>query len=195
MSAAFLSSASSTMRRARSSGGRSPAGAAALAARAGRRRSAGAVSVGQRDRSRSVDPPVVRRSGHGRPVQRMVADIGGDRIRDEVAHRAPGGDPASDLAYAETRRCGPVEEPTRVARRPGSGLDPGAVRSGIEPSRGTTASAASPRTRSGSRQVGRPANASADRMRASGSAMPAPRERLDRVDRVRRPARARPRCG
>ena len=87
MSAAFLSSASSTIRRASSSGGRSAAGAAL--ARLGRPSARGAVAG-------SVGGPGHGGFGHDRrvppvvPVEPMVADVRRDRIRDEVAQRSAG---------------------------------------------------------------------------------------------------------
>ena len=99
MSAAFLSSASSTIRRASSSGGRSAAGA--VVARWGRPSARGAVagSVGVRGMAGSVTiggPP----SGL---VEPMVADIGRDRIRDEIAQRSAGRGTGSQLARREAQ--------------------------------------------------------------------------------------------
>ena len=87
MSAAFLSSASSTIRRASRAAGARTAGARRARGRACRRR-VGAVADG---RVRDIGG-----FGHDRgflhdgSVEPMVADVGRDRIRDEVAQRPAG---------------------------------------------------------------------------------------------------------
>ena len=141
MSAAFLSSASSTIRRARSSGGRSVGGCrvrrgagrpSALGAAPRRRCSRAGV------RSRSMRSSVVQASGAGRTVQRMVADIGRDRIRDEVAQRAAGRGPAR-TSEARQPQARAVEETTAV-RAPGKCAARNVGPASRKPSRGATAS-------------------------------------------------------
>ena len=85
----------------------------------------------------------------------MVADVGRDRIRDEVAERATGRRTLSQLARREAQarpveEGRPVGEVGQVLRRRNSGPASG------YPSRGATATRASSRTRRGSRQVIKP---------------------------------------
>ena len=100
MSAAFLSSASSTIRRASSSGGRPAAGAAA--ARLGRPSARGEPAISA-VRGRAGSGGFGHDQGFLRwfSVQRMVADIGRDRIRDEVAKRPAGRRPPAQLAAGQ----------------------------------------------------------------------------------------------
>ena len=123
MSAAFLSSASSTMRRARSSG---------CTIRLGRLGAATRQAIGARHgRALGLDPGV----GHDRSslrsarYRRMVADVGRDRIRDEVAERSAGRRPrrgaptrtAGVAARRGTRRV-PASRERASARNAGVGV-------------------------------------------------------------------------
>ena len=172
MSAAFLSSASSTIRRASSSGGRSAAGVGAFA-RCGRpsARARCAVSAGieWRVRSRFGVPPC------GLGYSAMVADVGRDRIRDEVAQGSPGRRSARS-SLADRRSRGPIEE-CRAMRQGRAGVPRGTrVRRPDSRRAARPRRRASSRTRRGSRQVIRPRNASADRIRTR-SGRPAGRSR------------------
>ena len=170
MSAAFLSSASSTIRRASSSGSRCLLGRLRVPlAWAGRRLAARSRASGGGVASVTVDG-VLRWVS----VQRMVLDIGRDRIRDEVAQRSPGRG-APRRSDADSRRRGAVEERRPGRRCSGSWRARNAGRGASGSRRAARRrSRASSRTRRGSRQVGSPTNASADTMstRSSGARPP-----------------------
>jgi hypothetical protein len=58
-------------------------------------------------------------------VEAMVADIGGDRIRDEIAHRSPGGRPFTDLRGRQAHARTVEEDRLRRRRRKVTGEKPG----------------------------------------------------------------------
>ena len=186
MSAAFLSSASSTIRRAMSSGGRSAAGravAAAAAAPAASRfgrpsgRGGGGRDVGRRASRRWA------RVGHGRWILLgfgvTIQPIGRDepprrpagRGRRAVRRRRRGGG-SSD---AETSTCGPSMTTIRSRAAGKRRVDPGGVRRRDGRPAARRRSRARSSSRSGSCQLGSPANDSADRITVMSGSRPAAR--------------------
>ena len=114
----------------------------------------------------------------------MVADVGGDRIRDEVAQRPAGRGPRRAAREADSRIRGPSRNVARSARsgkcgRPGTPVRrPGSRRAARRPAGPARAPGAARAS------VGSPANASADRMSTRSPARPDGREQRSSVSTV-----------
>ena len=155
-------------RRARRSA--APARAASRSAGSGACPRLGRPSASRRrraSRTGGVGSVTIRGSSGRVSVERMVGDVGRDRIRDEVAERAPGGRALAQLAMPTAGRRGPSRNTTRSAR-PGNARDDrrrgrrSGSRRAARPRGGPARAPAPARARSAS-----PANASADRMNTS----------------------------
>jgi hypothetical protein len=188
MSAAFLSSASSTIRRATSSGGRSDAGTASRLGSPSARGPAagGGAMVGSGD-SVTWDGSSGSVSRYRSWSSMYAATAAGTRssIGSFALTRRR-------ISVAETSTCGPSRISTRP-RRPGMLVVTASTSGGSWPGRVATATRARAAMPSGSRHVGRSAKASLDMMRVGS--MGAPSAAARRASSVRVPSQGDPRPG